>query len=100
MTQLTGGSALRNALAYLLYEENRLKAAAAARDEAQRHYWHAQTKRNAAMTRAAELLRAERGAVTYDGHRFERLGMYNVRVTAADTELRIEQTTLPLQARA
>src|SRR3546814_19158592 len=74
----------------LLYEDTQLKAAAAARDEAQKRYWHAQTRRNAAMARAAELLRAERAAVTYDGHRFERLGLYIVRVSAADTEPRIE----------
>lgn len=95
--KLSGESMLRDTLAQLLYEEAQLKEAAAARDEAQKRYWHAQARRNKAMQRAASALQINGNAVTYHGHRFERLGLHNVRVTPADTELRIEQDELPLR---
>jgi hypothetical protein len=91
---------LRDALQCLLYEKDRLKHIAAERDEAQRKYWEAQTRCKAAEQRASARLAVRAAAVTYQGHRFERLGYYNVSITAADTELRIEQADLPLEARA
>jgi hypothetical protein len=89
---------LRDALQCLLYEKDRLKHAAAERDEAQRKYWQAQTRCKDAEQRAAARLAVQGGAVTYEGHRFQRLGYYNVEITVADTELRIEQSELPLRA--
>ncbi|HEU4589397.1 MAG TPA: hypothetical protein VFS13_00700 [Steroidobacteraceae bacterium] len=88
---------LRDALQCLLYEQQHLKQIAAERDEAQRRYWQAQTRFKDASQRAAQCLAQQGGAVTYEEHRFERLGYYNVRITVADTELRIEQTPMPLQ---